>query len=63
MLDYLNAPEVDDRPQVLVLIPEVEPQKWRHKVLQNQRGILIANALHRSTDVKVARVPYPLTRE
>jgi amino acid transporter len=63
MLDYINAPEIDDRPQVLVLIPELEPQKWRHKILQNQRGILLANALRRRSDVKVARMPYRLTGE
>jgi amino acid permease-like protein len=63
MLDYLNAPAVDERPQVLVLIPEVEPRRWRHKILQNQRGIVLANALRKHTDVKVARMPYRIVQE
>ncbi len=62
MLAYLSALRRKDHPQVLVLIPEVEPRKWRHQVLQNQRGILLANALRRHSDVNVARVPYRLSR-
>ena len=63
MIGYLCAPPIADRPQVLVLIPEIEPRKWRHKLLQNQRGIILANQLRRYSDVKVARIPYRLNRE
>ena len=63
MLGYLCAPPIADRPQVLVLIPEVEPHKWRHKLLQNQRGIVLANLLRRHSDVIVARVPYRLVHD
>ena len=63
MLDYLCAPPIVSRPHVLVLIPEVEPRKWRHQLLQNQRGIVLANALRRRTNVNVARVPFRLRNE
>ena len=62
MLDYLGSAEIRDR-QVMVLIPEVEPRKWRHRLLQNQRGVVLANVLRRRTNVNVARVPYRLTRD
>ncbi len=62
MLDYLGSTEIRDR-QVMVLIPEVEPRKWRHRLLQNQRGIVLANVLRRRTNVNVARVPYRLTQD
>ncbi len=62
MLEFLGSPEIRDR-QVMVLIPEVEPRKWRHRLLQNQRGIVLANVLRRRTNVNVARVPYRLSRD
>jgi hypothetical protein len=45
---------------VMVLIPEVEPDKWRHRVLQNQRGVIFADVLRRRSTVSVARLPYHL---
>ncbi len=62
MVAYLNALQGEAHAQVLVLIPEVEPKRLRHQFLQNQRGILLANALRRHCDVSVARVPFPLSR-
>jgi len=32
-------------------------------LLQNQRGIILANVLRRRSDVAVARVPFRLLRE
>jgi amino acid transporter len=61
MLNYLGSPEIRTRRQVLVLIPEVEPRKWRHQLLQNQRGVILANVLRRRSDVTVATVPFRLT--
>jgi amino acid transporter len=63
MLAYLCSPEMRARPHVLVLIPEVEPRKWRHQLLQNQRGIVLANVLRRRSDVNVARLPFRLSRD
>ena len=62
MLAYLATVEAGTRPHVLVLIPEVEPKKWRHRLLQNQRGVLLANALRRHSDVGVVRMPFHLRR-
>ncbi|MGD0810120.1 MAG: APC family permease [Acidimicrobiales bacterium] len=61
MLEYLERPKIRACHQVLVLIPEVEPSKWRHRVLQNQRDIILANVLRRRTDVIVARLPFRLS--
>jgi len=63
ILDFLGLPEIRTRGQVLVLIPEVEPRKWRHRLLQNQRDVILANVLHRRTDVIVARVPFRLHQD
>jgi amino acid transporter len=62
MLAYLNDLQRRHHQQLLVLIPEVEPKKWRHELLQNQRGLILANALRRHSDVNVARVPYRLSK-
>ncbi|MFE4722270.1 amino acid permease, partial [Streptomyces sp. NPDC056728] len=39
--------------QVAVLIPQVEPLHARYRILQNQRGILMAGLLSSRTDVVV----------
>ncbi len=61
MLEYLCSAEMRARPHVLVLIPEVEPRKWRHRALQNQRGVILENMLRRHSDVTVARPPSTCT--
>ena len=63
VIDLLCSPPIEGRSQVLVLIPEVEPEKWRHKILQNQRGIVLENVLRRHSDVKVIRMPFRLHQE
>ncbi len=63
MLAYLHSPRLQARSSVLVLIPEVEPRKWRHQLLQNQRGIILANVLRRHSDVTVARMAFHLEKE
>lgn len=47
--------------QVAVLIPEVQPRRWRYQILQNQRGLLLATVLRASTDVVICTIPYRLT--
>jgi amino acid transporter len=61
ILEYLERPKIRQCHQVLVLIPEIEPSKWRHRVLQNQRDVILANVLRRRTDVIVARLPFRLS--
>ena len=63
MLEYLHSPKLRARSSVLVLIPEVEPRKWRHQLLQNQRGTILANVLRRRSDVTVARMAFHLEKE
>jgi hypothetical protein len=63
MLAYLASPQLQVRSSVLVLIPEVEPKTWRHQLLQNQRGVILANALRRHCEVTVARIAFRLKEE
>jgi hypothetical protein len=46
--------------RVVVLIPEVEPRKHRHEILQNQRGALLAAVLRIRTDALVCTLPFRL---
>jgi hypothetical protein len=48
--------------QVAVLIPQVEPRHIRYRILQNQRGILMAGVLSVRTDVVVCTLPYRLNQ-
>jgi hypothetical protein len=60
ILDYIQRAQEGDR-QVAVLIPEVEPRARRYRILQNQRGLLLATVLRARTDVLVCTLPYRLT--
>jgi hypothetical protein len=60
IISYVCSVEVQRQGRVVVLIPEIEPDKWRHQLLQNQRGTILANRLRRRTDVVVARLPLRL---
>ncbi|MEW1824703.1 APC family permease [Streptomyces sp. NPDC088196] len=59
IVDYVRRAARDGR-QIAVLIPEVEPRHRRYRLLQNQRGLLLAAALRARTDVVVCVVPYRL---
>ncbi|MGS2591797.1 APC family permease [Streptomyces hebeiensis] len=54
---YVRRVARDGR-QVAVLIAEVEPRHRRYRILQNQRGILLASVLRARTDVVVCLLPY-----
>ncbi|GAA4619141.1 APC family permease [Actinoallomurus liliacearum] len=60
IVDYVRRAQQDDR-QVAVLIPEVQPRRWRYRILQNQRGLLLATVLRASTDAVICTIPYRLT--
>ncbi|MBR7834423.1 amino acid permease [Actinospica durhamensis] len=60
ILDYVRQAQCDGR-QIAVLIPEVEPRRRRYRILQNQRGLLLATVLRARTDVLVCTLPYRLT--
>jgi amino acid transporter len=50
-----------DESHVFVLIPEVEPAHAWQRILQNQRGAVLAHALRRDTDAVVCRLRFRLT--
>ncbi len=55
LVDYLaKVPE----PHVFVLIAEVEPEHAWQRMLQNQRGAVLARALRRRTDAVVCRMRF-----
>jgi len=60
ILEYVEQAQQGGR-RVAVLIPEVEPRRWRYRILQNQRGLLLATVLRARTDVLVCTLPYRLT--
>jgi hypothetical protein len=57
---YVREAQRDSRP-VAVLIPEIQPHRWRYRILQNQRGLLLATVLRASTDVVICTIPYRLS--
>ncbi|MFF8904814.1 APC family permease [Streptomyces olivaceoviridis] len=46
--------------RVTVLIPETEPERWWQRLLQNQRGAVVAHALRRETDAVICRLRFRL---
>lgn len=55
ILDYVRG-ETAKHEQVLVLIPQIEPRRLRHRLLHNQRGLLIAHALRQRSSALVLTV-------
>jgi amino acid transporter len=62
IVKYLRKIEdADDHDQVLVLIPEVQPDHWWQGVLFNQRGSVLQRAIERDTaNVVICRLRYRL---
>jgi Amino acid permease len=60
VVDYVRHARQSGR-QVAVLIPEIQPRRWRYRILQNQRGLLLATVLRASTDAVICTIPYRLT--
>ncbi|MGI5141832.1 MULTISPECIES: APC family permease [unclassified Streptomyces] len=46
--------------RVTVLIPEAEPERLWQRLLQNQRGALVAHAVRRETDAVICRLRFRL---
>ncbi|MEU8779426.1 APC family permease [Streptomyces sp. NPDC048606] len=55
----------DRRPdvQVTVLIPETEPERLWQRILQNQRGSVVALAVRRDTDAVICRLRFRVTTD
>ncbi|WP_116209826.1 APC family permease [Streptomyces olivoreticuli] len=60
IVDYVRRAQQGNR-QVAVLIVEVQPRRWRYRILQNQRGLLLATVLRAGTDAVICTIPYRLT--
>jgi hypothetical protein len=60
LVDYVKEEIKREGVRVVVLIPEVEPRKHRHEILQNQRGALLAAVLRIRTDALVCTLPFRL---
>ncbi|MCZ0983184.1 APC family permease [Streptomyces diastatochromogenes] len=48
--------------RVTVLIPETEPERLWQRLLQNQRGAVVAHAVRRDTDAVICRLRFRLAR-
>jgi hypothetical protein len=59
VVDYVRQAQQAGR-QVAVLIPGIQPRRWRYRILQNQRGLLLATVLRASTDAVICTIPYKL---
>jgi len=60
IVDYVRSRTVPSDRRVVVLVPEVEPRRRRHEVLQNQRGALLAAALRRRSDALICTLSFRL---
>ncbi len=60
IVDFVNGKTADPGRRVAVLIPEVEPRRRRHQLLQNQRGVLLAAILRSRTDAVICTMPFRL---
>ncbi|MEU8433521.1 APC family permease [Streptomyces sp. NPDC029216] len=49
--------------QVTVLIPETEPERLWQRLLQNQRGSVVAHAVRRDTDAVICRLRFRITAD
>ena len=46
--------QIDNGRDVTVLLSQVEPRRWRHKLLYNQRGPILEAALRARTNATIA---------
>jgi multidrug transporter EmrE-like cation transporter len=59
VLDYVRS-EIDNGRHVTVLLAQVEPRRWRHRLLYNQRGSILGTALRLRTKALVASLGFPI---
>jgi len=55
----ISAPDT----QVTVLIPETEPERLWQRLLQNQRGAVVAHTVRRETDAVICRLRFRIDRQ
>ncbi|HUB54981.1 MAG TPA: APC family permease [Mycobacterium sp.] len=59
VLDYVRS-EIENGHHVTVLLAQVEPRRWRHRLLYNQRGAILGTALRLRTKALVASLGFPI---
>jgi hypothetical protein len=59
VLDYVRS-EIENGRHVTVLLAQVEPRRWRHRLLYNQRGSILGTALRLRTTALVASLGFPI---
>jgi amino acid transporter len=59
VLDYVRS-EIENGRHVTVLLAQVEPRRWRHRLLYNQRGSILGTALRLRTKALVASLGFPI---
>ncbi|MYT68128.1 MULTISPECIES: APC family permease [unclassified Streptomyces] len=60
--DYVReVSAVDPSTRVTVLVPEAEPEHVWQRILQNQRGAIVAHAVRRDTDAVICRLRFRLS--
>ncbi len=60
LLRYVNSLNLGPDEGVVILIPELIARRLRHRILQNQTGLILSYALRKRTDVVVARMGFHL---
>lgn len=58
---YVRELTAEPGTQVTVLIPELEPERLWLRLLQNQRGAVVAHAVRRETDAVICRLRFRVT--
>ena len=58
-LDFVRS-EIEKGRHVTVLLAQVEPRRWRHRLLYNQRGSILGAALRLRTKALVASLGFPI---
>ena len=59
VLRYVKSVEDEDA-TIVVLIPEILPNKRRHEILHNQRARVLSAVLKARTNVVIATLPFHL---
>lgn len=57
---YVREVAAEPATRVTVLIPEAEPERLWQRLLQNQRGAVVAHAVRRETDAVICRLRFRL---
>lgn len=62
LLNFVKKVVADKAPEdyVTVLIPEIQTNRWWHRLLHNQTGLIIRAALVFTTDVIVTTIPFKI---